>query len=183
MSSSQQKRQQIGSKQYMNNKYFYRPPICLFCWELLICPNDLKFGAGLTHQIVYHTNFIENFLNLFWIFYEFFLTGCRWVWAPKHPTQKVKTSLPKTGFVTSQLFCRQQAHELFGLSRIIAKTSWAVWNRLVGSSKPSRLAPERAKARLGPCPALSLGPSNRTFALWRKYTRSLKLASDGRFGA
>ena len=38
-------------------------PICLFCQELLKCPNELKFAADLTHQIIYHAKK--------WIFFEF----------------------------------------------------------------------------------------------------------------
>ena len=61
--SSQQNRQ-IGSEQCMNSKHFYRPRICLFCRELLRCPNDLKIGADLTHQIIYHTKKQIFFVNI-----------------------------------------------------------------------------------------------------------------------
>ena len=53
-------------------------PIFLFCWELLRCPNDLKFWAGLTHQIVYHTKKNWNVLNFSSICFNFFCQhGCR----------------------------------------------------------------------------------------------------------
>ena len=53
-------------------------PICLFCRELLRCPNELNFGAHLTRQIIYHHKKIWNFLNFSSIFFEFFSKrGCR----------------------------------------------------------------------------------------------------------
>ena len=47
-------------------------PICLFCRDLLKYPNELKFGADLTHQIIYHIIFFWNFLNFSSICFEFF---------------------------------------------------------------------------------------------------------------
>lgn len=67
---SRQKRQIWVCKKgllFMN----FSDPICLFCQELLRCPNKMKFGANLTHQIIYHTK-KWNFLNFSSIPFDFF---------------------------------------------------------------------------------------------------------------
>lgn len=55
--------------------------ICLFCWDLLTRPNDIKFGAHLIDQITYHAK--DDSFSFFIFFVIFFMTGCRWVWAHK----------------------------------------------------------------------------------------------------
>ena len=49
----------------MNSTLFNRPQICLFCRELLRCPNDLKFGPDITHQIIYYAKTHHSRESLF----------------------------------------------------------------------------------------------------------------------